>query len=175
MQTSKVVDVFTVPKINLGNDTVLCPAVQLPIGVAFTPGYNYLWSNGATSPQILTDIYTSNYSLLVDNNGCKGQDDISVKVLPACLIRVPNAFTPNGDGNNDKLRAVNADLAKEFTLKVYNRNGQLLYTTNNPLDGWDGFYKNAKADAGTYVWQLTYIDPWSNKKVFDKGTTILIR
>lgn len=172
---SKPVSIFTLPKINLGNDTVLCPAVQLPIGVPFINGYTYLWSNGATSSQIFTDIVTSNYVLQVDNNGCKAADAISVKVLPACLIKVPGAFTPNSDGRNDNLKAINADLAKEFTLKVYNRFGELMFSTQNPLDGWNGYYKGLRADAGTYVWQLSYIDPWSFKKVFESGTSILIR
>lgn len=172
---SKPVSIFAVPQINLGSDTVLCPAVTLPIGVPFTNGYNYLWSNGATTSQIVTDIVTSNYSLEVNNNGCKASDAISVKVLPACLIRVAGAFTPNNDGLNDKLKAINADLAKEFSLKIYNRFGELMFATQNPLDGWNGYYKGVRADAGTYVWQLSYIDPWSFKKVFESGTSILIR
>jgi gliding motility-associated-like protein len=174
-QVSKPVAIFAVPKINLGNDTVLCPAVSLPIGVTFNNGYNYLWNNGATTSKIFTDIFTADYSLLVDNNGCKATDAISVKVLPACLIKVPGAFTPNSDGVNDKLKAINADLAKEFTLKVYNRFGELMFSTNDPLDGWNGYYKGVRAEAGTYVWQLSYIDPWSFKKVFESGTSILIR
>jgi gliding motility-associated-like protein len=73
------------------------------------------------------------------------------------------------------LKAVNADLAKEFTLRVYNRFGQLLFVTNDPLQGWDGNFKGKGADAGSYVWQLSYIDPWSFKRVFENGTSILIR
>jgi gliding motility-associated-like protein len=172
---SKSVNIFAVPKFNLGNDTVLCPAVALPIGVAFTNGYTYLWNTGAITPQIFTDIVTADYSLLVDNNGCKATDAIAIKVLPACLIKVANAFTPNSDGKNDLLKAVNADLAKEFTLKVYNRFGEQMFSTTNPLDGWNGYHKGIRADAGTYVWQLSYINPWNNQKVFESGTSILIR
>jgi gliding motility-associated-like protein len=174
-QVSKPVNIFAVPKFNLGNDTVLCPAVSLSIGVPFTNGYNYLWNTGASTSQINTDTNTANYSLLIDNNGCKAMDDISVKVLVACLIKVPNAFTPNSDGKNDVLRATSADLAKEFTFKVYNRFGELMFATTNPLEGWNGYYKGVRATAGTYVWQLAYIDPWSNKKIFESGTSILIR
>lgn len=175
VQVSKLISVFAVPKFSLGNDTVLCPAVSLPIGVQPTAGYIYLWNTGAITPQINTDIFTADYSLLVDNNGCKAADAISVKVLPACLIKVPNAFTPNSDGVNDILRAANADLAKEFTFKVYNRFGELMFATKNPLDGWNGYHKGARAEIGTYIWQLSYIDPWNNKQVFESGTSILIR
>lgn len=174
-QVAKLVQVFAVPKFSLGNDTVLCPAVSLPIGVQPTTGYTYLWNTGATTPQINTDIFTADYSLLVDNNGCRASDAISVKVLTACLIKVPNAFTPNNDGVNDVLRAANADLAKAFTFKIYNRFGALVFSTTNPLEGWNGYIKGVKAAAGAYVWQLDYIDPWSNKKIFESGSSLLIR
>ncbi|GAB2827747.1 PKD domain-containing protein [Ferruginibacter profundus] len=172
---SKQVQIYAVPKLNLGNDTILCPATTLQIGPAAITGYTYLWSNGATTSQIMTDMTTASYSLQVDNNGCKASDAISVKVLTACLIMVPNAFTPNNDGNNDRLKPTNADLAKEFSFKVYNRYGQLIYATNNPAEGWDGTRKGVRSEAGTYVWQLSYVDPWNGKKVVQNGTSILLR
>ena len=76
---------------------------------------------------------------------------------------------------NDQLKAVNADLAKNFSLKVFNRLGQLLFTTNNPLEGWDGRFKGNPAETGTYVWILSYIDPWNGKAIREKGTSILLR
>ena len=145
------------------------------IGVAPTPNYTYMWNTGATTSQIYTDVFTRNYDLTADNHGCRGYDAMHVKILPACLIKVPGAFTPNGDGLNDQLKAVNADLAKNFSFKVYNRMGQLVFTTTNPLDGWDGGFKGNPADNGAYVWILSYIDPWSGKDVKEKGTSILIR
>ncbi len=172
---SKTVPVYAVPKVNLGPDTVLCQSDRMLIGVAPTPNYTYMWNTGATTSQIYTDVFTRNYDLTADNHGCRGYDAMHVKILPACLIKVPGAFTPNGDGLNDQLKAVNADLAKNFSFKVYNRMGQLVFTTTNPLDGWDGVFKGNPADNGAYVWILSYIDPWSGKDVKEKGTSILIR
>ena len=172
---SKTVPVYQVPVVELGNDTVLCPAAPLQLGVPFTSNYNYTWNTGAITPQVLTDIFTRYYSLTVDNHGCRGRDDINVKILPACLIKVPTAFTPNKDGVNDQLKAVNADLATNFSLMVYNRMGQLIFKTNNPLEGWDGVIKGNPAETGTYVWQLQYIDPWNGNPVMEKGTSVLIR
>ena len=172
---SKTVPVYAVPKVNLGPDTVLCPAERMLIGVPPVSGYTYNWSTGAVSSQIMTDIFTRKYKLLIDNNGCNASDEIAIKVLPACLIKVPGAFTPNGDGLNDILRAVNADLARNFSLKVYNRLGQLLFTTNIPVEGWDGYIKGNKAETGTYVWMLSYTDPWTGNQVKAKGTSILLR
>ncbi|HNA15955.1 MAG TPA: gliding motility-associated C-terminal domain-containing protein, partial [Ferruginibacter sp.] len=68
-----------------------------------------------------------------------------------------------------------ADMAKSFEFSIYNRAGQRVFTTRNPLEGWDGRFKGNPADAGTYVWTLMYIDPWNGKMVKEKGTSILIR
>lgn len=175
VQVSKPVAIYAIPKVDLGRDTVLCPNDALMIGVANNPAYNYSWNTGAITSQVTTDIFTRKYVLTVDNHTCKASDTINIKMLNACLIKVAGAFSPNGDGKNDKLLAMNADLAKAFQLRVYNRFGQMIFTTNNPLEGWDGTYKGVKAETGTYVWELSYIDPWTNKPVLERGTSILIR
>lgn len=173
---SKTVPVYSIPKVNLGSDTVLCFDNRLLIGVQPQPNYTYLWGTGETTSQIYTwAFFNMEYSLFVDNHGCRGYDAIYVKVLPFCLIKVPNAFTPNSDGLNDQLKALNSDLAKDFSFKVFNRMGQLVFTTNNPLKGWDGNFKGNPQSSGTYVWYLSYIDPWNGKPVREKGTSILIR
>lgn len=173
---SKTVPVYAVPRVNLGPDTVLCGSDRILIGVQPSPNYTYLWNTGETTSQIYTmAFFNIDYSLTADNHGCKGKDAMHVKVLPFCLIKVPNAFTPNNDGLNDELKALNADLAKDFSFKVYNRFGQLIFSTTNPLDGWDGKLKGNPAESGTYVWILSYIDPWTGNAVKEKGTSILIR
>ncbi len=172
---SKTVPVYQVPVVKLPADTVLCKNDQMLIGVTPNPGYTYLWNTGATTSQVLTDIFTRDYKLTADNNGCKGIDAMHVKVLTFCVIKVPNAFTPNGDGLNDQLLATNADLAKNFSFKVFNRNGQLVFSTSSPLEGWDGRFKGNPQESGTYVWMLSYIDPWNGKFINQKGTSILLR
>ncbi|MFT3911950.1 MAG: PKD domain-containing protein [Ferruginibacter sp.] len=163
------------PLFSLGNDTTLCPGLTIPLGSFAIPGYVYLWNTGATTSSIITDLQSSNYHLTVNNNGCIADDSIFVTVLDNCLIKVPAAFTPDRNGLNDYLKAINADLATNFTFRVYNRFGQLIFSTHNPLHGWDGTFKGNPVDAGTYVWQLSYIHPVSKKQVFEKGTSILIR
>lgn len=172
---SKTVPVYAVPKVNIGSDTVICQSDRLLIGVAPNAAYTYSWNTGATTSQVYTDLFTRDYNLTADNHGCRGYDALHVKVLPACLIKVPNAFTPNGDGLNDVLKPVYADLAKNFSFKIFNRVGQLIFTSNNPLDGWDGKFKGNPVETGTFVWTLSYVDPWTGKTMQEKGTSILIR
>lgn len=172
---SKTVPVYAVPKVALGSDTVLCQSDRMFIGITPNSNYRYLWNTGATTSQIYTDIFTRDYTLTADNNGCRGFDAMSVKVLAACLIKVPGAFTPNADGLNDVLKALNADLAKNFSFSVFNRVGQLVFSTNDPLQGWDGNYKGNPQETGTFVWMLNYTDPWTGNNIKDKGTSILLR
>lgn len=172
---SKTIPVYQVPVVELPGDTILCKTEQLLIGVSPTANYTYLWSTGATSPQIRTDIFSRNYRLTAENNGCKGYDEMAVKVLSVCLIKVPGAFTPNRDGLNDQLKALNADLATNFSFKVFNRVGQVVFSTNNPLEGWDGIFKSNPAETGTYVWVLSYTDPWTGEQVNTKGASVLLR
>ncbi len=172
---SKTVPVYQVPVIQLPADTVLCQQEQMLIGVPATPNYSYLWSTGETSSQILTSIFTRNYRLTAYNSGCSSYDVMAVKVLPVCLIKVPNAFTPNRDGLNEELKALNADMVKDFSFKIFNRVGQMVFSTHDPLKGWDGYLNGQPADAGTYVWILNYIDPRNGKHVKTKGTSILLR
>lgn len=172
---SKTVPVYAVPKVSLGPDTILCMSDVLLLGVPPVANHTYLWNSGETTSQIYTSPLTRTYALTADNNGCRGYDAVSIKVLNVCLIRVPGAFTPNGDGINDLLKALNADLAKNFSFKVFNRLGQLVFATNNPMEGWDGSFKGNPGSSGTFVWMLSYIDPWSGKPVNTKGTSILIR
>ena len=171
----KTVPVYKVPIVKLPADTVLCQNGQMLIGIGPVANYTYSWNTGATTPQVLTGNFTRDYRLTADNHGCKGIDVMHVKVLTACLIKIPNAFTPNRDGLNDELLAPNADLAKDFSFKVFNRSGQLVFSTTNPLEGWDGRFKGNPQETGTYVWMLSYIDPWNGKFVKEKGTSILLR
>ncbi len=74
--------------------------------------------------------------------------DISVS---ESLLRVPNVFTPNGDGNNDEFRVVYRSLA-EFHCWVYNRWGQLVYKWDDPAKGWDGRINGKPAAEGAYYY-----------------------
>ena len=172
---SQATQVYQLPVFTLGEDITLCPGMTRQIGVDPSSGYTYLWNTGATTSRITTNPTSATYTLTADNNTCTSTDEILVEVLDNCLIKVPGAFTPNNDGRNDRLKAINADLATEFQFRVYNRFGQLIFTTRVPTDGWDGRFKGQEADPGTYVWQLSYIHPVTGLKVFEKGTSILIR
>jgi gliding motility-associated-like protein len=116
------------------------------------------------------------YTLTATNNiGCSGSDSIKVKVfnLPPDIY-VPSAFTPDGDVKNDVIRPIALGIKKLEYFSIYNRFGELLFRTSDIGRGWDGTYKGQKQLPATYVWQAEAID-YKDKRVFKKGTVILIR
>jgi gliding motility-associated-like protein len=114
--------------------------------------------------------------LVVTNNiGCSDTAKQIIQVAGNCYIAVPNAFTPNNDGLNDYLYPLNAYKATSLIFKVYNRFGQVLFSTTNRTIKWDGTFKGQGADPGTYVWILQYTNKDTGKRVEQKGSTVLIR
>jgi gliding motility-associated-like protein len=117
-----------------------------------------------------------NVTLTVHNTlGCLSRTYQEIDVLKSCYIAVPSAFTPNGDGLNDYLYPLNAYKADHMEFRVYNRWGQLVFTSRDWLSKWDGTIGGHPAPADTYVWMLQYIDRDTGKSIFQKGTTLLIR
>lgn len=112
--------------------------------------------------------------VVTDSTGCADSAYHLLNVVDNCYIAVPNAFTPNGDGLNDYLYPLNAYKANNLSFKVYNRLGQLVFSTRDWTVKWDGKIKGVNQETGAYVWLLDYEEP-SGKKVSLKGTSLLIR
>jgi len=115
-------------------------------------------------------------TLIITNElGCKDTAAQQIDVLKSCYIAVPSAFTPNGDGLNDYLYPLNAYKADNMEFKVFNRWGQLVYTSRDWLSKWDGTVGGHPQPPGTFVWMLQYTDRDTGKRIFQKGTSLLIR
>jgi gliding motility-associated-like protein len=86
-------------------------------------------------------------------------------------MKVPNAFTPNGDGLNDVFRPLmNADLVRQFSMSIYNKWGQRIFDTTNASEGWNG----VNALPGVYNWVISYSNVVG--KVFQlKGSVSLVK
>jgi gliding motility-associated-like protein len=136
-------------------------------GTGLNPVHVYSGPNVAT-------VYIITLTVL-DSFGCQKTVSKKTKIYPSCILDVPNAFTPNGDGHNDFLYPLNAVKALQLEFQVYNRWGQLMFRTNDWKKGWDGRFNGQPQATGTYVWMLRYVDRDTQKQVFRKGTAILIR
>ncbi|HLX67500.1 MAG TPA: Ig-like domain-containing protein, partial [Puia sp.] len=89
-------------------------------------------------------------------------------------IYVPRAFSPNNDGTNDLLKPILVGIADFHYFTVYNRWGNIVYTTTDPNQGWDGTFKGVPQPVETYLWIAEGIDV-NGRKIVAKGMTSLVR
>ncbi len=114
-----------------------------------------------------------------DSHGCDNSDSttIFIKTGTECeiVIWMPNAFTPDGDGLNDVFRPVSNNI-RQYILNIYNRSGQLVFTSTQPEVGWDGTLKGELCPEGSYVFVVVYqssLSPPENSTL--TGNVVLIR
>lgn len=88
-------------------------------------------------------------------------------------IWFPNAITPTLSTNRT-FRVFTGNTLEHFSLYIYNRKGQLLWSTHDQQDEWDGTYKDEYVDAGTYVYTCTYRREGTNDIVNRSGTIQVI-
>jgi len=110
----------------------------------------------------------------IDQYGCRDTADVLINVDFRSKANMPNAFSPNGDGNNDVFKIANREFEKMTEFKVFNRWGQLVYDGNDPDKGWDGTFKGQPAPMDTYHYIIRLIYPDATEKVF-KGDVLLLR
>lgn len=142
---------------------------------AWTPG-TFL-NNPLVADPVATFSETGIYTYVVNataRDGCSGSASVTIKVYAVADIFVPGAFTPNGDGHNDVLRAIPVSMRSFRYLSVFSRWGQEVFTTTNAGIGWDGNINGRPAPAGTYVWMTGGIG-YSGRVVEKRGTVELIR
>lgn len=90
---------------------------------------------------------------------------------------IPNAFTPNGDGDNDIFKPISPNVT-DYVFEVFSRWGELVYSTKNPDEGWNGKFSGIRAEEGVYVWQISYTELDDEQNVVEKkqsGTVNLLR
>lgn len=141
-----------------------------------SPGYvNYNWSNGSTNA--VTEITSpGDYTLTVTNSdGCSATE--TIKIYPRdCLgvIFFPSAFTPNSDQLNNLFRPIVRGRLLSYRLEVYNREGQLIFRSNEPEKGWDGTFRGSPLGTAVFVWQCSY-QLIGSEPAYKRGTIMLIR
>lgn len=144
-------------------------------------GNNYEYSlNGIIfqSSAEYTNLAPGNYTVYVRDVSTKcisSPGSISINALttgPAGYF-IPNAFTPNGDGMNDCFRIKNWGVVTSFNLRIFNRWGELVFSSTSADFCWDGTFKGKEAIAGNYVYYIKAITLCGT--VEKKGNLILIR
>ncbi|MGM0478028.1 MAG: gliding motility-associated C-terminal domain-containing protein [Bacteroidota bacterium] len=161
---------------------------NVPYGTTVTldatpSGYNYIWQpvNAVDDPnQQTTTAYmeeTTEFTVLVSDGICTKEAAVIVEVFEfVCdepFVFVPNAFSPNGDQENDVLY-VRSDIVEEVVFRIYNRWGELVFETTDMSKGWDGTYKGKPMDPDVYDY---YLDGYciDGQSFLIQGNVTLIR
>jgi gliding motility-associated-like protein len=130
---------------------------------AGTGMFSYIWNTGDTIGN--TIIYTEGmYSVEMESiAGCLGSDSVYVKLvseeIPDFEIYIPNAFSPNGDGNNDSFKIIFPNSTfnlQHSTLSIYDRWGGLIVETDGIVNGWDGKKNGKDCPGGVYVYKIIF-------------------
>lgn len=124
---------------------------------------NYQWTPSTflscthcATPTVTPQVTTGYVLTLTDSNHCSFYDTVTVYV--AGQLYVPNVFTP-GDLNrlNDYFLGLGRDI-DQVEMMVFNRWGELLFSSKDKNEGWDGNYKGKPCPLDTYVWKIRYVD-----------------
>jgi gliding motility-associated-like protein len=106
--------------------------------------------------------------------GCRGEGYVRVRSYKGPDIYVATGFTPNRDGLNDRFFPFPVGIKAIKYFRVFNRWGQLLFSTSTLHDGWDGTLNGRDQPTGVYVWMAEAITE-DNRVITKKGTVTLIR
>ncbi len=171
---SAVVTETLLPPLNLGGTISSCQDSALTVDAG--SGYaSYLWSTGETT-QTISPLTAGIYSVtVVDTIGCNqsGSANVVFNICQDYTVFIPNAFTPNGDGNNDRFQpyvtgVIYAD------VEVFDRWGEKVFETNNVNEYWDGTYRGTECKPGVFVYNVKVVGFTGNTARY-KGTVMLIR
>jgi gliding motility-associated-like protein len=166
------IDIIREPVINLGPDFALCPSLSAPLNIGTVVYDTVRWSTGQRDVNRITiDGSVGTVKVEVFEKGCYVLD--SVVVTPSCDVIAPSAFTPNGDGVNDIFNLLPGNV-ESFTLFVYNRWGQLVFSTDRLTRGWDGTWENESQPMDNYLWYAEGIKT-DGRPFSIKGAVMLIR
>jgi gliding motility-associated-like protein len=103
-----------------------------------------------------------------------GMDTVTISIIEEYSLDMPDAFTPDGDGNNDLFIVRGWGLKSLMEFKIYNRWGQLIFETDDIGTGWDGTYNRQPQSIDTYVY-FVKAKTYSGAALEKKGVVTLLR
>ena len=147
----------------LGDGLICFEELERPITIdaGYNKDYTYEWGGTleTTSSINIDEAKTYFVKISVDvgdgQQECSITDGIQFKNYCPPTIYVPNAFTPDGDTQNDEFYAEGMYL-DDYEMYIYNRWGELIFTSKNQDEGWDGTYMNNECQIDVYVWKIYY-------------------
>lgn len=180
------VEMWQLPEVDLGPDTTIMVSQEITFN-AYQEGIQfYNWSTGDIDQEITvsgTDGDQTIWLMVSDVHGCQNSDTVIVKTGSLDNLRIPSAFTPNGDGYNDtwvfpapdlETGASIRDFLTDVNVEVFNRYGKLVWKSSGLPKAWDGKATNGKPlpmDSYHYVIVFKY----DGKSFEYKGSVTIVR
>ena len=158
--------------VSLGNDSSVCKGQTLLL----YPGAfaSYRWQDNSTGPTFTVSNSGKYWVRVTDGTGCSGSDTINVLVDCSGLY-FPAAFIPKGNALNRMFGPLgNLGSVQNYSLRIYDRYGQLIFHSINPYEKWDGRLKEGMYNSGGFAWFATY-NIIGQAPVEQQGMVILIR
>jgi len=154
----KTISIYSIPTITVQPGFYLNEGAPFKLAPLYTgTGLIYEWappaylSSDTTASPVTTPLKDINYHLTVTGNGgCQAAANIDIHVVK--LISVPNAFSPNGDGINDKWIIGNIEGYPDCIVKIFSRDGQLVFSSIGYNKPWDGTFNGSPLPVGTYYY-----------------------
>ncbi len=164
-------------------------AVQMTTTITNTPIQTYVWTPGNTvscdtcaNPKITPTAPTTTYTVTVTSiYGCTSYDTVTIFIgCNSDQVFIPNVFTPNGDGMNDRFYISGKGLKTITLFQIYNRWGQLVYQVenvnpNDPAAGWDGTFKGEVLEPDVFMYKVQAICELGGQTFKYQGDISLVR
>jgi gliding motility-associated-like protein len=174
----KEVIVSPLPVVNAGPDATILSGDRYVMQASGSAG-SYLWtpsaglSNATIINPVATPTTSTNYRLRITSTlGCTATDEMNLTVVSYCL-KPMNAFSPNGDGINDRWVVTNGPCTTRSRVQVFNRSGTKVFENSDYKNNWDGTYNNLPLPDGTYYYTITFLLINGNLETRSGNVTII--
>ena len=160
--------------VNFNGDTTICQGDQVQLEV-LEKDVRIKWQDGSESNTFLAK-QKGTYSVTLTRNECTITNSVYVnEVICEDCLRIPNAFTPNGDYLNDRFRILTACIVDHFSIMIYSRFGEQVFYSENINEAWDGTFKGQLLNTGTfyYLIRIRFKKPDALEELYKGDVSIL--
>jgi gliding motility-associated-like protein len=174
------VTVHSLPSVSITNPGIFL--VGETVQLSASGGVMYAWSpsTGLSCTDCADPTFTVNedqlyYVTVTDTNGCVNTSGIAVDAEVVNTLYIPNAFTPDADGLNDRFVAIGNNIS-ELRMQIYDRHGNEVYSTESISEGWDGNLKTKEpfSTSSVYIYMIHVV--WKDGAEKDyKGTITIVK